>query len=108
MPIRFDDAQRSRKVSMPASEAQLNEPAAPPVERMYFTFAWVKSGRLAVAMAAPGTPPQFSLPHSPVAKDSVTVEPPLATRSPASAVAAPETLVLITLVFQFMLMLVSL
>ena len=68
----------------------------------------LSSDTLAVAMAAPCTPPQFSLPHSPVAKASVMVLPPLAVRSVASAVGAPETLVEMTLVFQFMLMLVSL
>ena len=30
-PIRFGEAQRSRKVANPASEPQVNEPAAPPV-----------------------------------------------------------------------------
>ena len=93
---------------MPVSEPQVNEPAAPPVERMYFTFDCMKSGTLAVAIAAPCTPPQFSLPHSPVAKASVTVLAPAPVRSTASVVGDPDTLVEMTLVFQFMLMLVSL
>src|SRR3954451_18510621 len=108
MPMRFGDAQRSMNVFMPASDAQVNEPAAPPVDRMYFTLACMKSETLADAIAAPCTPPQFSLPHSPVAKASVTVLPPAPARSVPSAVGAPDTFVEMTLVFQFMLMLVSL
>ena len=72
------------------------------------TPACVSSGAFADAIAAPGTPPQFSLPHSPVANASVIVLAPLAVRSVASAVGAPLTLVVMTLVFQFMLMAVSL
>ena len=60
------------------------------------------------AIAAPCTPAQFSLPHSPVANASVMVLPPAATRSLASGVAEPLTVVVMAFVFQFMLMLVSL
>src|SRR4051794_17192053 len=107
-PMRPADAQRLMKVAKPASDPQVNEPAAPPVDRMYFTPACVSSGTLADAIAAPCTPPQFSLPHSPVAKASVMALPPAPVRSVASAVGEPPTLVVMTLVFQFMLMLVSL
>src|SRR3954464_15605672 len=106
MPMRFGEAQRSMNVFMPASDAQVNEPAAPPVDKMYFTLACVKSETLADAIAAPCTPPQFSVPHSPVARASVTVLPPAPARSVASCEGVPETLVEMTLVFQFMLMLV--
>ena len=103
-----DEAQRLRNVVIPASEPQVNEPAAPPVERMYFTPALWRRPTFAVAIAAPGTPPQFSLPHSPVAKASVTVLPPLAARSAAMPAREPDSIVEATLVFQSMLMLVSL
>ena len=43
-PMSPDDAQRSMNVAMPASEPQVNEPAAPPVETMYFTPACASSG----------------------------------------------------------------
>ena len=33
-PIRSGEAQRARNVAKPASEPQVNEPAAPPVDRM--------------------------------------------------------------------------
>src|SRR5271165_6940051 len=107
-PTRFDDIQRPMKVENPESEPQVKEPAAPPVEMTYFTPAPVRSDTLAEASAAPATPPQFSLPHSPVANARVIVLPPAAVRSLASPVADPETAVEITFVFQFMLMLVSL
>ena len=61
-----------------------------------------------MAIAAPATPPQFSLPHSPVANARVTVLPPAPLRLDPSGVAVPDTLVEMTFVFQFMLMLVSL
>src|SRR6478735_10671315 len=60
------------------------------------------------AIAAPGTPPQFSLPHSPVANASVIVFAWFATMSSTSGVRVPGTIVEITLVFQFMLIDVSL
>ena len=107
-PMRPEDAQRSMNVDIPESEPHVKEPAAPPVEMMYFTPACASADALAEAMAAPGTPPQLSLPHSPVAKASEMVLPPLAGRSLASGVAEPDTIVVMTLVFQFMLMLVSL
>ena len=66
------------------------------------------AGAFAVAIAAPGTPPQFSLPHSPVANASVIVLPPARARSSTSGVRVPDTIVEMTLVFQSMLMLVSL
>src|SRR4051794_17614708 len=102
-PMSPDDAQRLMKDAKPESEPQVNEPAAPPVDKMYLTPACVSNGTLAEAIAAPCTPPQFSLPHSPVAKASVIVLPPAPVRSVASAVGAPPTLVVMTLVFQFML-----
>jgi hypothetical protein len=75
---------------------------------MYFTPACASIDTFAVAIAAPCTPAQLSLPHSPVAKASVMAWPPLAGRSLASGVAEPDTSVVMTFVFQFMLMLVSL
>jgi hypothetical protein len=33
-PMRWSEAQRSRNAANPSSEAQVNEPAAPPVDRM--------------------------------------------------------------------------
>src|SRR5260370_39918451 len=60
-PMSPDDIQRLTKVAKPASEPQVNEPPAPPVERMYLTPALASIDALAVAIAAPGTPPQFSL-----------------------------------------------
>jgi hypothetical protein len=54
---------------------------------MYFTPAEASIDALAEAIAAPGTPPQLSLPHSPVAKVRVMVLPPLAGRSLARGVA---------------------
>jgi hypothetical protein len=68
----------------------------------------VSRDTFAEAIAFPSTPAQFSLPHSPVAKASVTVLPPFAVNSLGRAVAVPDTSVDATFVFQFMLMLVSL
>src|SRR3954468_801644 len=62
----------------------------------------------AVAIAAPGTPPHLSRPPPPVANASVIVLAWLAAMSSTSAVRVPGTIVEITLVFQSMLMLVSL
>src|SRR6185295_11739315 len=107
-PIRPGVAQRPRKVSKPAFDPQVNEPAAPPVARMYLMPAALSCDAFAAAIAAPGTPPQLSLPHSPVANARVIVLLPFAGRSLTSGVAVPGTIVEMTLVFQFMLMLVSL
>src|SRR5262249_24843868 len=46
-PINPDVAQRVMKVSNPLSEPQVNEPAAPPVERMYLTPAAASCDALA-------------------------------------------------------------
>jgi hypothetical protein len=70
--------------------------------------ASVNSGTLVSARASPGSPPQFSLPHSPVAKDRVTARADASVMSVTSEVGEPGTTVEMTLVFQFMLMLVSL
>src|SRR5207302_1197188 len=85
-PMSPADAQRLMKVAKPASEPQVNEPAAPPVDRMYLTPAELSIATLADAIAAPCTPPQFSVPHSPVAKASVIALPPAEVRSVASDV----------------------
>src|SRR5271154_1056358 len=74
----------------------------------YLTSMLVSSGTLADAMASPPTPAQFSLPHSPVANASVMVLSPAAVKSLARVAGPPDTLVWMTLVFQFILMLVSL
>src|SRR5271170_512866 len=107
-PMRPEEAQRLMKVDIPESDPQVKEPAAPPVEMMYCTPEEESVGTLAVAIAAPCTPAQFSLPHSPVAKARVMVLPPADWRSLASGCAEPDTIVVMALVFQFMLMLVSL
>src|SRR5271155_945421 len=92
-PMRWGDAHRSMNVEKPELDAQVNEPAAPPVETMYWMPAFVRRGTFADAMAAPPTPAQFSLPHSPVAKASVMVLSPAVARSLASAAADPDTFV---------------
>src|SRR5690348_14700594 len=63
---------------------------------------------LAVASAAPATPPQPSLPHSPVANAKVSVFKPELEASAVIAVMLPETAVLMRLVFQSSEMLMSL
>ncbi len=68
---------------------------------------------LALAKAAAGTPPQFSLPHSPVAKASV-IAPRFGTwvetrlPLPTTGRRVPVTIVDMTLVFQSRLMVMSL
>src|SRR3569623_1310922 len=62
----------------------------------------------ACAIAAPGTPPLYSLPHSPVANASVIAWEPTLVRSSTSATREPGTVVEMTFVFQFMLIDVSL
>src|SRR5580704_13635871 len=94
-PIRPDEAQRSTKVENPESVPHVKEPAAPPVEMMYLMPEDESVGRFAVAIAAPCTPAQFSLPHSPVANASVIALPPAATRSLPRGVAEPLTVVVI-------------
>src|SRR3982074_1096529 len=67
----------------------------------------MKSCTLAPATAAGLNPPQFSLPHSPVANAHVTVLR-LVGITFNNGVSAPVTAVLITLVFQFRLIVMSL
>src|ERR1700694_300907 len=67
----------------------------------------MKSCTLAPATAAALNPPQFSLPHSPVANAHVTVSR-LVGITFNNGVSAPVTAVLITLVFQFRLIVMSL
>ena len=89
-----------------ASLPQVNTPAWPPVETMYFLPALMK-GWMFPAIPAGVIPAQFSLPHSPVAKAQVnTVS--LAGMICVTGVSVPVTEVLITLVFQFMLIVTSL
>src|SRR3982074_1875264 len=67
----------------------------------------MKSCTLAPATAAGLNPPQFSLPHSPLAQAHVTVFR-LVGITFNNGVSAPVTAVLITLVFQFRLIVMSL
>ena len=96
------------KVSIPASVPHVKTPSAPPVETMYFSPPWARSGTLAEANLAPAVPAQLSLPHSPVAKARVTVFSPAAASSVAMGVKVPVILVEMTFVLKFILMLVSL
>lgn len=74
---------------------------------MYRFPAFIKVWMLAEAREAPGTPPQFSDPHSPVANARVTVER-LEGIAWVKGTRLPVTLLLMVFVFQFMVMLVSL
>ena len=85
IPSRPADAQRPMNVVMPESEPHVKLPAAPPVETTYLTPACVSRETFAAAIASPATPPQLSLPHSPVANARVIAFPPLAVRSLARA-----------------------
>src|SRR5579872_2454951 len=60
------------KVWKPASEPQVNTPAWPPVEMMYFLPALTKVCTFD-ASSEELMPAQFSEPHSPVAKAQVSV-----------------------------------
>jgi len=99
-PTRFEEFQRLMKVDMPESLEQVKVPPAPPVEMMYFAPSETSLDLLAEAVAAPSAPLQFSLPHEPVAKASVTVVAPRALMSVPMSRVEPETLVRITLLFQ--------
>jgi len=94
-------------VSKPASEPQVNEPAAPPVDRMYDFPMLTKLCTFAAATALACNPPQFSLPHSPVANAQVTA-PRFVGMTVSRPCMLPVTAVLITFVFQFMLIVMSL
>src|SRR5471032_1237740 len=74
---------------------------------MYFFFAVTKACTLAAATADGDRPPQFSLPHSPVANAQVTIGS-LAGSTLSSGDNVPVTAVEMTLVFQFMLTVMSL
>ena len=83
-PMRPEDAQRFTNVEKPESDPHVEwSLRPPPVEMaMYFTpDGGERREALAEAIAAPCTPAQFSLPHSPVAKASVIALPPAAERS---------------------------
>ena len=56
----------------PASEPQVNTPALPPVEMMYFLFAPTHCDTFCATSAAGVTPPQVSEPHSPDANAQLT------------------------------------
>src|SRR5471032_1312460 len=107
MPARLDDAYRLTKVSKSVSLAQVNDPAAPPVEMTYLTPALTKFCTLAAATAAGARPPQVSLPQAPVANAQV-ISLSLAGLTLSSGDSVPDTAVEMTLVFQFMLTVMSL
>ena len=86
--------------------AASKHPSAPPVEMMYFFPALTKDCKL-VATSAGVTPPQFSLPHSPVANARVRVVSPVGITC-VTGVIVPVTDELMTLVFQFRLIVMSL
>ena len=89
-----------------ASLPQVNNPSAPPVEMMYFILALTKSCTL-LATCVGVRPAQLSLPHSPLANAQVSVEF-AAVMTCVTGSRVPVTAVLITLVFQFMLTVMSL
>src|ERR1700760_5098660 len=99
--------------SMPAVEPQVKVPAWPPVETTYFRPAAWSWETFSDAKLAPGTPPQFSLPHDPVANASVSAGSfgtSVDTRlpEPTTGMSLPSTADCIWSVFQFMLMVTSL
>src|ERR1700722_4315811 len=105
-PTMFAEMYVWMNVPKPASEPQVNPPSAPPVEMMYFFPALTKDCRF-VATSAGVTPPQFSLPHSPVANARVSGVSPVGTPC-VTGVTVPGTDELMTLVFQFRLIVMSL
>src|ERR1043165_5792385 len=90
-----------------ASEPQLNDPAAPPVEMMYFLPAATHFETLAATRLAGVTPAQFSEPHSPVANAQVS-DLCLAGITLSTGDNTPVFLVDSSLVFQFRLIVMSL
>src|ERR1700734_916725 len=85
-PTRPDDAHRTTNVVKPERDPHENDPSAPSRDTTYLTPALERSGTFVDAIVAPVAPPQFSLPHSPVAKANVMVLCPAAVRSLASGI----------------------
>src|SRR5271168_2365609 len=105
-PTMFAEIYLWMNVLKPESVLQVNTPAWPPVEMMYFFPALTKSCTF-VATSAGVKPAQPSLPHSPVANAQVSVVLPAGITC-VTGVIEPVTAELITLVFQFMLTVMSL